>query len=308
MNQVLLVDGHNIALRSMHAAHGSMSTEAGYPTGGPVIFAGMLGKVVKDLQPTHVRICWDTGRSFFRTALYPGYKAKREVPSEPKEEYLSDVRNLAALMNFPSLSYPGVEADDLIAASVRTAWETLDEPEVTILSGDKDLLQLLRYGSRVTQIRPGCDPELWGPKEVIDKYDWVPSLLPYYFALVGDVGDGVPGVRGIGPKKAALLLAQGCCDWEATLALLSPTQAAEAVLSYRLVNLLGEQHIAEMEDVSSAHEPLERWEPTGPGTALWSDLHALLGRWEMDRLASRLVDGSHWGWSPLPVASLTLGE
>jgi DNA polymerase-1 len=291
-DRVLLVDGNNVALRALHAgAHAGMTNHTGRNTSAAVIFLNMITKAVRQSNPTHVRVLWDTGRSVLRTALYPQYKASREVPQEEREQYLGEMRTLVTLLNLPYASATGVEADDLIAVAQRTARETLHEPTIVIFSGDKDLLQLV--GPDTEQIRPGVSPEVWHSEQVIGKFGVGPEMFASYLALVGDSGDNVPGVRGLGPKRAQAIL-EGATTFQDVLDRLDSRQQIEAILSHSLVCLNDIKHQDAMELVPNVHEPLHPWEPTTPGSPLWISLQSFLQSLDIRVVLDGLNDGSIW--------------
>lgn len=271
-----------------------MSTEDGRSTSAVVIFFNMLTKSVRDSNPTHVRVLWDDGRSVFRTALYPQYKAKRKetnLPPYMADFLAADVKVLTKLLGMENLSLPGVEADDLIAVSQRVARETLHEPTIIIVSADKDMLQLV--GPDTEQIRVGCVPEVWHAEQVLAKFGVDPDMLASYLALVGDVSDSVPGVSGIGPKKAVALL-EGATTFDAVLDRLETDQGVQASLSHALVCLNDAAHQHLMDSLPGVHEPLAVWSPTMPGSTLWPSLCTLLNSWEMHSAGQSLQDGSIW--------------
>jgi DNA polymerase-1 len=279
-------------MRALHAgAHAGMTNHTGRNTSAAVIFLNMLSKAVRESKPTHVRVLWDTGRSVFRTALYSRYKESREIPQDDRMDYLGDMRTLVTLLNLPYASAANVEADDLIAVAQRTARETLHEPTIIILSGDKDLLQLV--GPETEQIRPGATPEVWHSEQVIAKFGVAPDMLAAYLAIVGDSGDNVPGVRGIGPKRAQAIL-EGAKTFDDAVSRLSPEQQIEARLSYSLVCLTDQQHQDTMDLVAGVHEAFTPWDPTSPGSVMWMSLQSTLQSWDMRVALDRLADGSVW--------------
>src|SRR5690606_131971 len=181
MSGTLIVDGTNLLVRSQFAMRGielSVEEDGEVVNTGPVLtFINMLSKYVAQIKPERMAVCWDGGRSTFRTALYPAYKSERpEHVERGKGERVaanlaSEVLTLAGIHH---LKMEGVEADDLVAAYWGQA-RAMGPERVVILSGDKDFLQLVERGVPETvQIRPGVSPEVWTMAEVVAKFGCIP--------------------------------------------------------------------------------------------------------------------------------------
>lgn len=204
MAHALLVDGTNLLVRSLFASqhHPLGVTWQGqvYETGPMLLWVRMIAAYVKRVQPTHLLVGWDppSGGSW-RKEVDPSYKANRSSSRDGIERPEELVHRFCAMANIPGLQIGRWEADDIVAAG----WQGFDS-EVTVLSSDADLLQLV--DDRTTVIRPGVSPERWGPDEVRAKYGIESRYLGLYKALVGDTSDGLPGTPGIGKKRAAALL------------------------------------------------------------------------------------------------------
>jgi len=270
----------------------------GVNTAALTIFINMLSKYVKQVSPTHMAVCWDAGHRI-RDEIYPEYKAKRAKHVDDGEDDdqtpWGQAKEFCTLAGIPHLARPQWEADDLIAVITKEA-----PPEarpVHILSVDKDLLQLVDRD--VTQIRPGVSGpggEVWTVPRVSTEMGLHPSQIPLYMALTGDQGDGVPGVRGIGPKKALALLEKAEMDWDKTIDLLDEQDRVMAVTSRRLVDLRYPEFAAWADDWTRWGEDIRapKFHPTLPGSMLWEPRMSFLSKWQMNSAIQRLREGSLW--------------
>lgn len=243
---VVLLDGNNLAARSFHAAKGRLSAYdpsrgQTVDTGSLHLFSISLSKWLKVLKPTRFVVCWDGGRSVHRESIYPDYKLARrredtEPPHGPAFKLITEFLRLTGIEQWHQ---SGVEADDLIAAAHRRTREEEPEVAITIMSSDKDLLQLLDENTHQLRFSSyGTDTDIWDRERVIRDLGCTPEQVPLVMALTGDPGDGVPGAKGIGPVKAHKLLDK--YGWD--LDKIAPTllDGGMVKLSYQLVNLLGE--------------------------------------------------------------------
>lgn len=294
--KTLLVDGNNVLARADFAAQASRGkmSASGTNTGALYLFINMVSKYVRLTRPTHMAVLWDAGHAF-RDEAYPAYKAARKKPVDPSGERIpfALAKEFLTWAGIPHRAHTGYEADDLIAATARQC-----EGEVVILSGDKDLLQLVHDGSyangnrKVTQIRLPDDVP-WDEARVEAKFGVLPQHLPFYLALVGDPGDGVPGLKGVGPKRACALLEKAGWDWEALMGLLGPEEAEQAALMRLLVDLRHHEYDEAFFRVShGAPEFL----PTRPDNdpMHWPVLLEFCEKWELNTVIQRLMDGSLW--------------
>ena len=201
-HRALLIDGTNYLFRAFYAM-GELSTRSGVPTGAIYGFATMLQKLEKEIEPDYIACVFDTGGENFRHALYPEYKANRPAIDERLASPDHPAQELVRILGIGCLAYSGVEADDVIATlaveGVALGWE------VTIASGDKDLLQLVNDKIVVFD---GMNEKTYDPAAVEEKYGVTPGQLVDYLSLVGDSSDNVPGIERVGKKTAAKLLRQ----------------------------------------------------------------------------------------------------
>ncbi len=197
---MVLIDGSGFIFRAFHALP-PMSRPDGVPVNAVFGFTNMLARLLKDHVGTHFAVIFDAGRLTFRNRLYDLYKAQRPEPPEELRPQFALVREATAAFGVPAIELADWEADDLIASYTR-ATEAAGG-RTTIVSSDKDLMQLIRPG--VGMLDPIKQKPI-GPAEVAEKWGVPPDKLVEVQALMGDAVDNVPGVPGIGPKTAAQLI------------------------------------------------------------------------------------------------------
>lgn len=195
---LFLVDGSAYLHRAFNALP-PLSTRQGEPTGALYGVAAMLRKLLEDQHPDLIAVIFDAPGPTFRHDLYPAYKANR--PPLPPElvSQIEPLRALVAALGLPWLEVADVEADDVIATLAHQA--TAADLRVVIVSGDKDLTQLLT-DSRITLLDT-MKNSVTDTAVVLTKFGVPPARMGDYLALVGDSSDNVPGVPGVGPKTAA---------------------------------------------------------------------------------------------------------
>jgi DNA polymerase-1 len=200
---LLLVDGSGFIFRAFHALP-PMTGPDGTPVNAVFGFTNMLAKLLKDHVGTHIAVIFDAGHVTFRNTLYDAYKANRTEPPDDLKPQFALVREATAAFGVASIELDGWEADDLIAAYCREVGET--GGTATIVSSDKDLMQLIRPG--VVGMLDPIKQKPIGVAEVVEKFGVGPEKMIDVQALIGDSVDNVPGVPGIGPKTAAQLIAE----------------------------------------------------------------------------------------------------
>ena len=201
-SKIVLVDGTNSLYRAFFAIPG-LRAPGGFPTNAAYGFVNMLAKVLREEEPDAVVVVFDARGKTFRHELYAGYKAGRDAQPEDLSAQVPLVRELIEAHRIPIVEVPEFEADDVIATLVERAPA---EAQVAIVSTDKDLMQLV--SERVTLL-DGVKDRRYGPVEVEERFGVAPERILDLRALVGDPSDNIPGVKGIGAKGAAKLLA----DW-----------------------------------------------------------------------------------------------
>ncbi|MEN8007982.1 MAG: 5'-3' exonuclease H3TH domain-containing protein [Candidatus Krumholzibacteriota bacterium] len=198
---VYLIDTMAYVFRSFFGMR-SMSAPDGTPINAVFGLGMTLQRFLSDHQPAMVACCFDAGSKTFRNELYPAYKANRGEPPEDLVPQFDLCRELTEKMGFATAMTPGFEADDLIASLTRRLRAA--GHEVVIVSGDKDLAQLLGPGVKIYNL---AKDDWWHEAGVPERMGVKASQIIDYLALTGDAVDNIPGVRGVGPKAATALLA-----------------------------------------------------------------------------------------------------
>ncbi len=200
LRHLFLIDGSGYIFRAYHALP-PLNRPDGTPVNAVLGFSRMLTQLLDDPEVDHVAVILDAGRTTFRNEIYDKYKANRPEPPEDLIPQFPLIREAASAFGMPSVELAGFEADDLIATYARLAVEA--GAKCTIVSSDKDLMQLVRPG--VDMMDPMKMRKI-GPAEVIEKFGVTPDKVVDVQALAGDSTDNVPGAPGIGIKTAALLI------------------------------------------------------------------------------------------------------
>jgi DNA polymerase-1 len=195
-----LVDGSAQFHRAYHAIRG-LATTRGLPTGAVYGFTTMLRKLYQDEKPEYIAISFDLAGPTFRHEAYKEYKAHRPKMDDDLAVQIPFVRRVCEALRLPVIEVPGFEADDVIATLARQG--VAAGHDVVVVSGDKDLLQLV--GDRVKVLNPGREgmgATLYDRRAVEEKFGVPPERVVDVLALVGDAVDNIPGVPGIGDKGA----------------------------------------------------------------------------------------------------------
>ena len=204
-SHVYLIDGSGYIFRAFHALPPLTRPSDGLPVGAVHGFCAMLWKLIQDSKssrgPTHIAVIFDASRTNYRNDIYPNYKANRPPAPEELVPQFPLIRAAVKAFNIASIEQEGYEADDLIATYARFAVEA--GGDVTIVSSDKDLMQLVKPGIVMLDTMKG---KTIGREEVIEKFGLEPGCVVDIQALAGDSTDNVPGVPGIGIKTAADLI------------------------------------------------------------------------------------------------------
>ena len=225
---LILIDGSGFIFRAFHALP-PMNRADGTPVNAVFGFTNMLTRLLRDHVGTHIAVIFDAGRTTFRNRLYDQYKAHRPEPPPELVPQFALVREATRAFGVAAIELPDWEADDLIAAYARACGEA--GGRTTIVSSDKDLMQLVREG--VDMLDPIKQKPI-GPADVIEKFGVPPHKLIDVQALMGDSVDNVPGVPGIGPKGAAQLIVE-YGDLEGALAAapaMKPSKRRDLLIAY----------------------------------------------------------------------------
>ena len=205
-NHLYLVDGSGYIFRAYHRLP-PLTNKHGEPVGAVYGYTTMLWKLASDLHaadgPTHMAVILDHSSQTFRNDMYDQYKAHRPPPPEDLVPQFPMIRDATRAFSIPCIETEGLEADDIIAcyakAALAAGWQ------VTIVSSDKDLMQLIEPG---LDLLDTMNNRRIGADYVIEKFGVTPAKLGDVLALMGDSVDNVPGVPGIGPKTASQLIVE----------------------------------------------------------------------------------------------------
>ncbi|HEV3378629.1 MAG TPA: DNA polymerase I [Thermoleophilaceae bacterium] len=204
--ELFLIDGNSLVFRAFFALPESISTSKGFPTSAIFGFASMLVKLISDYGVKPTLVVWDAGMSG-REVVYDEYKAGRRERPDLLAEQWPHLHPLVESFGYRNVKVQGYEADDVIATLAREARE--QGIEVTIVTGDRDLFQLVEPGVRVMATGRGItDTKIYDRDAILDRYGIPPELIPDFVGLKGDTSDNIPGVPGIGDKTASQLLQQ----------------------------------------------------------------------------------------------------
>ncbi|OGH05188.1 MAG: hypothetical protein A2W22_05990 [Candidatus Levybacteria bacterium RBG_16_35_11] len=206
LNKLIVIDGFAILHRAYHALPPLKSKE-GKLTNAVYGFFSMLLKLINDLKPEYITVCFDRPKPTFRSALYVGYQAHRPEMESDLSLQIELVHDALKDSKIKIFELDGYEADDLIGTIANQVVKAKKNTQVIIVSGDRDLLQLVN--SHVFMIAPitGITKMIFFDTEkVSEKYGLKPHQFIDYKALVGDPSDNYPGVSGIGPKTASDLI------------------------------------------------------------------------------------------------------
>jgi DNA polymerase-1 len=207
MTKLVLIDGHAILHRAYHALP-PLTNRKGQQVNAVYGFTSMLLKVVSDLKPTHLAVCFDRPEPTFRKEKFAAYQSNRPETDKELVSQFEVAKEVARAMNIPVLEKVGFEADDLLGTIATQAKKDKLE-EVVIVTGDRDILQLVNDEEKIEVFMPSrglSEGKLYKEKDAHERMGVPARLIPDYKALVGDPSDNYPGVAGIGPKTAEKLL------------------------------------------------------------------------------------------------------
>lgn len=201
-----LLDGHAIAYRAFFGMQARrFTTRQGMPTGAVYGFTRVLLDVIKTYHPTLLAVCFDTKDPTHRHESFDAYKGHRKPPPDDLVLQFPYIEQMVKAFGIPTYSQSGFEADDLIGTLACRA--AASDYEVRVITGDRDLFQLIRPGIRILLPSKEAGPFAeFGAEEVQAKYGYTPEQVVDYKALAGDASDNIPGVKGIGEKSAIQLL------------------------------------------------------------------------------------------------------
>ena len=277
-----IIDLHFWAHKAWHAVPEGVKSPGGAPVNMIHGFAAMLVRLLAERGPRWLVAASEARGPTWRHELFPAYKAARVAHPEGFDEQLAEVARLLSLHRVPVLSAAGFEADDVIAALVRR-FRGCGVP-VVVLTADKDLRQLVTDVEPTVLLWDGKDRYV-GARTVVKEWGVGPERVADFLALVGDEGDGVPGVPGVGPKRAVELL-EGTASVEDVL---RAKQWATGAVARALRAGAGQLHLSRKLVSLREDVPLEiELAECALGAYEVGGLHAFYERVGLDRLAHRM--------------------
>lgn len=304
-SHLILLDASNLFWRAYHGLIHQHFEHGGRPTWGIYGTVNTISGIVKKYRPSHLAAVFDWGKSDYRVNLWPKYKAGRPTSVsdyfdfEDANNQLTKTQELLELLGVPVFRDHYVEADDVIGAFCERFADSVEH--TTIVSGDKDLRQLIRPNVVLLQPSLGHKTEqIWDQEAVIEYYGVIPSRLPEIWALSGDKADNVPGVPGIGEKTAIKLIS---AHHDISGVVISNEKKIEGYshdiqLSYKLVQIHPELCDIEVNLESLQFNPPDRHSPES------ENIRHSLSTLGFDAISSRWIDGTLWGSKGIRLSDL----
>lgn len=203
-----VIDGNSLMHRAFHAVPPTMNAPDGRPTNAIFGFLNMFLKMIDAFNPDGVVVAFDKGKPRVRMEMLPQYKAQRPPMDPDLHVQFPMIKELLGALNVPILQSEGWEGDDILGTMARLGEKA--GCDMLLVTGDRDMYQLVTEHVNVVSTRKGLsDVAIMTPESVDDLYHGItPALVPDFYGLKGDTSDNIPGVPGIGPKKASALIAQ----------------------------------------------------------------------------------------------------
>ena len=203
-----VIDGNSLMHRAFHAVPPTMNAPDGRPTNAIFGFLNMFLKMIDAFNPDGVVVAFDKGKPRVRMEMLPQYKAQRPPMDPDLHAQFPMIKELLTALNVPILQSEGWEGDDILGTMARLGEKA--GCDMLLVTGDRDMYQLVTEHVNVVSTRKGLsDVAIMTPESVDDLYHGItPALVPDFYGLKGDTSDNIPGVPGIGPKKASALIAQ----------------------------------------------------------------------------------------------------
>ena len=205
---IAVVDGNSLMHRAFHAVPPTMNAPDGTPTNAIFGFLNMFLKMVDTFNPDGIAVAFDKGKPRVRMEMLPQYKAQRPPMDPNLHAQFPLIKELLTSLKVPILESEGWEGDDILGTCARLGEEA--GCDMYLVTGDRDMYQLVTEHVNVVSTRKGLsDVAIMTPESVDDLYHGItPNLVPDFYGLKGDSSDNIPGVPGIGPKKASALITQ----------------------------------------------------------------------------------------------------
>lgn len=307
-HHLVLVDGSGYIFRAYHALPPLTRKSDGLPIGALAGFCNMLWKLLCDARdtavggvPSHFAVIFDYSSRTFRKDIYPEYKANRQAPPDDLIPQFALIRQATQAFNLPCIEKEGFEADDIIATYAKLA--TSANMRTTIISSDKDLMQLIN--DHVDMYDSMKDKHI-GRAQVIEKWGVGPEKMIELQAMTGDTSDNVPGIPGIGPKTAALLLQDyGSLDnLLANVESIKQQKRRENIIAYREQLQISRQLVKLKDDVplDLNLDDLVLEKQNGP------KIVSFLKAMELNVLTRRIAEATNTDAAKVEAAQLTVFE
>ncbi|GGF92162.1 DNA polymerase I [Paenibacillus aceti] len=288
MNKLILIDGNSIIYRAFFAMP-PLTSSSGVHTNAVYGFTNMLLRLLQEEQPSHILVAFDAGKETFRHEGYQDYKGGREKTPPELSEQFPLMRELLESFGIAWFELPGFEADDIIGTISKQGEEA--GVDVLVVTGDKDMLQLVSDRVKVALTRKGIsEVEPYGIKEIEDKYGLRPEQIIDLKGLMGDASDNIPGVPGIGEKTALKLLHQ----FGSVEEVLARTDELKGKMKENLVNHAEDARMSKQLATIFREVPVERsWEEMAFSGVLEEQAAQMLRKLEFKSLLERLSFAPH---------------
>lgn len=287
MDKLILIDGNSIIYRAFFAMP-PLTNSSGLHTNAVYGFTNMLLRLIHEEQPSHILVAFDAGKVTFRHEGYQDYKGGRDKTPPELSEQFPLMRELLESFGIAWFELPGYEADDIIGTLTKQAEES--GREVLVVTGDKDMLQVVSDRVKVALTRKGVsEVEPYGPKEIEERYGLQPEQIIDLKGLMGDTSDNIPGVPGIGEKTALKLLHQ----FGSVESVLAHTDELKGKMKENLVNHADDARMSKQLATIYREVPVERsWEDMTFSGIEAEKAVPVLRRLEFKSLLERLPAGS----------------
>ena len=204
--KLVLIDSHALIHRSYHALP-KLKTPSGQIVNAVYGFCSFLIKIIREIQPKYLAAAFDLPAPTFRHQEFKGYKAQRPKMPDDLIPQIKIVRDVLKVFNIPTFQKEGFEADDIIGTIVEKISKKNTNLEIIIATGDLDTLQLVNDQAKMYTLKKGVKETIfYTPETVKDRFGIKPEQMADFKGLSGDASDNIPGVPGIGPKTASLLI------------------------------------------------------------------------------------------------------
>ncbi|MCX7957864.1 MAG: hypothetical protein N3B13_02360 [Deltaproteobacteria bacterium] len=198
--KLIIIDGQSYIYRAFYAIR-RLSNSEGMPTNAIYGFVQMMNKAIKEINPEYICIVFDSREKTFRHEIYSEYKAHRPPMPDDLSVQIPHIHEIVEAYRVRKLAIPGFEADDIIATLAKKGKKS--GKEVIIITGDKDLMQLVDDEIRIFDT---MKDKIYSPSDVMEKYGVMPEFMIDLLSLSGDSSDNIPGAKGIGEKTALSLV------------------------------------------------------------------------------------------------------